>query len=88
MTWNGSELGLHIDYYDSTITAKPSGNGSRLDGEWVKKAAGGGQSMSSQPMGSLFEQSLFLLLDALIVMLMEKRDVNADEMFDRHANLE
>jgi D-arabinose 5-phosphate isomerase GutQ len=44
--------------------------------------------MSSQPMGSLFEQGMFLLLDALIVMLMEKRDVNADEMFDRHANLE
>lgn len=52
------------------------------------KASGGGASSSIQPMGSLFEQSLFLLLDALIVMLMEKRAVEADEMFSRHANLE
>jgi len=52
------------------------------------KAAGGGESTSVQPMGSLFEQSLFLLLDALIVMLMEKRGIDTDEMFGRHANLE
>ena len=52
------------------------------------KASGGGESSSVQPMGSLFEQSLFILLDALIVMLMEKREINAADMFGRHANLE
>ncbi len=52
------------------------------------KATGGGESTSIQPMGSLFEQCLFLLLDSIILMLMEKRSINAEEMFGRHANLE
>ena len=52
------------------------------------KAAGGGSSSSIQPMGSLFEQSLFLLLDALIVLLMNKKGIDSEEMFGRHANLE
>ena len=43
---------------------------------------------SDQPMGSLFEQSLFLLLDALVVLLMEREGISSDEMFARHANLE
>jgi 6-phospho-3-hexuloisomerase len=46
------------------------------------------QYRSIQPMGSLFEQSLLLFLDTVIVMLMEKRNMNSDEMFTRHANLE
>ena len=43
---------------------------------------------SVQPMGSLFEQSMLLTFDALIVMLMAKTKVNNDDMFVRHANLE
>jgi 6-phospho-3-hexuloisomerase len=43
---------------------------------------------SVQPMGSLFEQSLLLTLDALILMLMEKQGKTSDIMFTRHANLE
>lgn len=43
---------------------------------------------SVQPLGSLFEQSLFLLGDALILLLMERRRISSDEMFGRHANLE
>ena len=43
---------------------------------------------SIQPMGALFEQCLFLLLDAMIVMLMSRAGIAADEMFARHANLE
>ena len=42
VTWNGRELVLDMDYYDSKITAKTSNNGLRLDGEWRKRAAGGG----------------------------------------------
>lgn len=43
---------------------------------------------SIQPMGSLFEQSCLLFLDAVIVRLMEKRGNDSDTMFMRHANLE
>jgi 3-hexulose-6-phosphate synthase/6-phospho-3-hexuloisomerase len=43
---------------------------------------------SMQPMGSLFEQSLSILLDAVIIMLMQRHKLNANDMFMRHANLE
>jgi len=43
---------------------------------------------SIQPMGSLFEQSLLVVLDATIMRLMEKKNVDSAEMFSRHANLE
>jgi len=43
---------------------------------------------SNQPMGSLFEQSLFVLLDCLILLLMKKENQTAEQMFSRHANLE
>jgi 6-phospho-3-hexuloisomerase len=41
-----------------------------------------------QPMGSLFEQTLLLFYDALILRLMEKQGTNSETMFGRHANLE
>ena len=43
---------------------------------------------SLQPMGSLFEQGLLTLLDAVILILMEKRRLTSEEMFKRHAVLE
>jgi 6-phospho-3-hexuloisomerase len=43
---------------------------------------------SIQPMGSLFEQSLFILFDAWILLLMRKDNLDSDRMFRRHANLE
>lgn len=43
---------------------------------------------SVQPMGALFEQSLFLLNDTLIMGLMARMDVDAGQMARRHANLE
>lgn len=43
---------------------------------------------SIQPMGSMFEQSLLLFLDAAIVRMMELSGKTADEMFLNHANLE
>lgn len=45
-------------------------------------------SKSIQPMGSLFEQSLLLLLDSIVLLLMDKENLNSDEMFANHANLE
>jgi 6-phospho-3-hexuloisomerase len=52
------------------------------------KNASPGAPTSIQPMGSLFEQALGLLLDALIVQLMGEMGVDAEAMFARHANLE
>ena len=43
---------------------------------------------SIQPMGSLFEQSCQLFLDAVVLRLMEKTQSCADDMSKRHANLE
>ena len=43
---------------------------------------------SVQPMGSLFEQSLLICLDYIILILMEKTQITAEQMFARHANLE
>lgn len=45
-------------------------------------------SMTIQPMGSLFEQSLLLYCDALVLSLMELRGATSSAMFQRHANLE
>lgn len=47
-----------------------------------------GSSKSVQPMGSLFEQSLLLTLDAVVLKLMEAGSVDARAMMARHANLE
>lgn len=43
---------------------------------------------SIQPMGTLFEQSLLLLLDLVVLRLMERKDIGPEVMFARHANLE
>lgn len=41
-----------------------------------------------QPMGSLFEQTLLLFYDAIILRFMEKKGLNTGKMYGRHANLE
>lgn len=43
---------------------------------------------SNQPMGNLFEQSLLICLDALIMEIMEFKSIDANYMFANHANLE
>lgn len=43
---------------------------------------------SRQPMKALFEQSLLILLDVVILMLIEKTRNSIDDMSSRHANLE
>lgn len=52
------------------------------------KSAVQGDVVSIQPMGSLFEQSEGLFLDSIIVMLMERKGMDSDTMFGRHANME
>lgn len=41
-----------------------------------------------QPMASLFEQTLLLLFDAVILRCMKKKGLDSNTMFGRHANLE
>ncbi|RUS46893.1 6-phospho-3-hexuloisomerase [Cohnella sp. AR92] len=41
-----------------------------------------------QPMGSLFEQGLLLFYDAVVLKLMELKQLRGDTMFGKHANLE
>lgn len=41
-----------------------------------------------QPMGSLFEQTMLLYYDALILRFMEKKGLDSNIMYGKHANLE
>jgi 6-phospho-3-hexuloisomerase len=41
-----------------------------------------------QPMASLFEQTLLLFYDALILRFMEKKGLDTHKMYGKHANLE
>lgn len=45
-------------------------------------------STTIQPMGSLFEQSILLVFDAVILRLMDRQGIDGKAMFGRHANLE
>lgn len=44
--------------------------------------------ISTQPMGTLFEQSLLILCDGLILRMMRQSGVSTAHMLERHANLE
>ncbi len=52
------------------------------------KAAVAGGLRSVQPMATLFEQCLGVLLDSCILLLMEEMGISQQAMFERHANLE
>lgn len=54
----------------------------------VTKAAESSGRTSVQPMGSLFEQSLLLFFDGVILRLMEEQGILPSDMYGRHANLE
>ncbi len=47
-----------------------------------------GNTSTIQPMGSLFEQTVLLLFDGLMLHLMEQRGGDTEAMFSNHANLE
>lgn len=44
--------------------------------------------LSIQPMGSLFEQSVGILCDIMVLLLMNKYQVSNEEMYQNHSNLE
>ncbi|MFA9464554.1 MAG: 6-phospho-3-hexuloisomerase [Velocimicrobium sp.] len=44
---------------------------------------------SIQPMGNLFEQCLFILMDIIVMMIVEEtKDLSFDKMAERHRNIE
>jgi 6-phospho-3-hexuloisomerase len=52
------------------------------------KARASSRTRSVQSKGSLFEQSMFLLLEAVVLSLMQQRGFDPDSIMTRHANLE
>ena len=44
--------------------------------------------ISKQPMGNLFEQSLFILCDCLTIILQKRLGIAGEKMWKTHANLE
>jgi 6-phospho-3-hexuloisomerase len=65
-------------YADLTITIPAT----------TAKVAGPILSATVQSRGSLFEQSLFILLESLILRLMQRSGFKSDSIMARHANLE
>jgi 6-phospho-3-hexuloisomerase len=43
---------------------------------------------TAQPLGSLFEQALLIYFDGLVLRLMDRMRISADDMAARHTNLE
>ncbi len=81
----------------AAATAEPASPAARLADVVVvipaptpksSKEAIGQEQRSGQPMGTLFEQSLGVLLDACVMLLMARLDETGRSMFARHANLE
>jgi 6-phospho-3-hexuloisomerase len=54
----------------------------------VEQPGGAPRARSIQVMGSLFEQSLLLLLDTVALRIAQARGEGPDQLFARHANLE
>lgn len=82
----GAKVALVTIFPDSSI-GKAADVVVRIPAPTPKAAADNGQK-SIQPMGSLFEQSLLLTFDATIMRLMEKKGLDSNTMFGKHANLE
>lgn len=60
----------------------------RIDAPSPKATPPPGTRASVQPMGSLFEQALLVLVDTVVFRLARARGATYEEMFGRHANLE
>ncbi len=78
----------------AAITAQPGGADMALAGLVLHLPAQtmaddrGAQKSSVLPMGSLFEGALFLLFEMVVLQLMARLDVSADDMRAWHTNLE
>jgi 6-phospho-3-hexuloisomerase len=89
-----AEKAKHCGAFLALITISPDSAIGRFADILVKipapspKAKNSTEFASIQPMGSLFEQSLLVTLDAVILRLMEKQGTTSNTMFDKHTNLE
>lgn len=77
----------------AAVTLNPSSTiGSQADVvvklSGVAKADSGSARPTIQPMASLFEQSMLLFYDALILRVMQSGQLDTATMYARHANLE
>lgn len=88
-----SEAGARV----AAATAAPDSPAARLADVVVaipaptpksSKESVGPEYLSRQPMGTLFEQSLGVMLDACVMLLMARLEETGRSMFARHANLE
>ena len=71
--YSNSAIGRLADYVIVIEASTPKGSG------LVK---------SIQPMGSLFEQCLLIIMDLVVLQIMEFKKMKADDLYLRHANLE
>ena len=55
---------------------------------WFKEVSNTGDCLSVQPMGTLYEQSLLLLCDSLVLAMMRGNSVNEAQLVGRHDNLQ
>lgn len=81
----GASLALVTIFPESTI-GKLADAVVPLPGSPKDKTADDDQTI--QPMGSLFEQTLLVFYDAVILRLMEIRGLDSETMYGKHANLE
>ena len=83
----GTRIALITTAHDSPIHAYTT-HVIRVDATTPKVDEGYDSRASVLPMGSVFEHTLGLLLDILVSMLMHDLNLDSDQMFTRHANLE
>lgn len=77
----------------SAVTISPDSTIGKLADITIKlpgapKDQSEGNYKTIQPMGSLFEQTMLLFYDALILRMMEKKGLDSNKMYGKHANLE
>lgn len=89
MAEKAKEIGAEV----VAVTITPDSTIGRLASYTVKlpgspKDQASGSYSTIQPMASLFEQTMLVFFDAIILRMMEKTGQTTKQMFGKHANLE
>jgi 6-phospho-3-hexuloisomerase len=91
MAEKAQRVGAQILLFTTEVTSPLAGLSNLLvviPAPSFKSAEGAPSHISVQPMGTLFEQSMLILCDSLILGLMQRTGVSSAQMFEHHANLE
>ncbi|MCQ6281245.1 6-phospho-3-hexuloisomerase [Bacillus sp. EB600] len=88
-----AEKAKNLDASIAVVTISPESTIGKLSDLAIKipakpKAGADTDYKTIQPMGSLFEQTLLLFFDAVILRVMNKKGLESGVMYGRHANLE